>query len=420
MFSNIIKRLKNGRLATFGAFFFAALMTFSLCGLNAASEAEIRKYEDAYNSLPVTMTVTSLTGIRDDGLELPSWVVNVFTDPPMNTLTKDLEVKMTMRNVQNVLGGYGFENDKTISGNVYLSQNLYFERLVGITSPELEDDLDKDLTFYEGYDASILKTEADNTYVSGSGGDQREELYIIVPREVYEKGCYIVTMDFFYDDPFDSYPIARVTRTFTVVGSHAMGEGIFYCPYNTLVRIMKDIGMPRYADSVRATVAKNEWLDKVKARVAEWFVEPSLTAERVPWNYSYYFYYPFALDIDESALIRAGEVMQTNIMINKIGTVLVFALSAGAGFLIGFLIVNRRKREIMLMRTMGMPDRTIFRDFFLEQGLCALAGALFGGIFFLWQPIARIGLFLVLNFAGLALSLIIFLKKNLLTAIKED
>ena len=81
MFTYIIKRLKKGGLATFGALFFAALMTFSLCGLNAASEAEIRKYEDAYNTLEVKMTVTSLTGIRRDGLELPTWAINAFTDP---------------------------------------------------------------------------------------------------------------------------------------------------------------------------------------------------------------------------------------------------------------------------------------------------------------------------------------------------
>ncbi len=417
MLSNIIKRLKKGRLATFGAFFFAALMTFSLCGLNAASEAEIRKYEDAYNSLPVVMTVTSLTGIRDDGLELPSWVVNVFTDPPMNTLTKDLEVKMTLTSGGNgVTRGYagiGTTDDPEFSVRV--------DKIIGLTSPWLDEELDEDsITYYAHWDASLFRSQADDTYVTGSGGGQREDYYIIVPRELYEKGCAAVTFEFSYDDTFDSFPRTTIERTFYVAGSHDLGEGIFYCPYSFLVRAMKDIGMPRYADSVRATVAKNAWLDKVKDRVDDWFVEPSLTAERVPWNYSYYFYYPFALDIDESALIRAGEVMQTNIMINKIGTILVFALSAGAGFLVGFLIVNRRKREIMLMRTMGMPDRDIFRDFFLEQGLCALAGALFGGIFFLWRPLWRVGLFLLLNFAGLALSLVIFLRKNLLTAIKED
>lgn len=417
MFTYIIKRLKNGGLATLGAFFFAALMTFSLCGLNAAGEAEIRKYEEAYNTLPVTMTVTSLTGIRRDGLEIPSWGVNVFSDPSVKNLVKDLEVKMTLTSgadgVKSANAGKELTDDPDFSLNV--------KRLIGLTSPELDPDLGADgVTYYGHYDASIFRTEADNTYVSGSGGEQREDIFIVIPIELYEKGCAAVTMTFSYDDPFDSFPRSTVTRTFYVIGTHTLGNGIYYCPYSTLVRIMKDIGMPRYADSLSVTVADNHSLDKIKEHTSQWFTTPSLTAERVRWNYSYYYYYPFALDIDETALLRAGEVMQTNIMINKIGTALVFALSAGAGFLVGFLIVNRRKREIMLMRTMGMPDRLVFRDLFLEQGLCALAGGLFGGVFFLWQPPLRIALFLTLNYAGLALSLVIFLKKNLLTALKED
>ena len=112
--------------------------------------------------------------------------------------------------------------------------------------------------------------------------------------------------------------------------------------------------------------------------------------------------------------------MKTNIMINEISTALVFILSASAGFLVGFLLINRRKREIMLMRTMGTPDRIIFRDFALEQMICAFAGALFGGVFFLWWPIWRVGMFLAVYFVGLGISLTVFLKKNLLTAIKEE
>lgn len=417
MFTYIIKRLKKGGLATFGAFFFAALMTFSLCGLSAAGEAEIKKYEEAYNTLPVTMTVTSLTGIRRDGLEIPSWGVNVFSDPSVKNLVKDVEIKMTLSagadGVKAANTGFGATDDAEFVLNV--------KKLVGLTSPALDGDLGEDgVTYYGNYDASMFRVEADNTYVSGSAGEQREPLYIVIPLEIYEKGCAAVNMTFSYDDAFDSFPRSTVTRDFYVMGTHTLGDGIYYCPYNTLVRIMKDIGMPRYADSLTVTVADNHKLDKIKEHTAGWFTKPSLTAKRVPWNYSYYYYYPFALDIDESALIRAGEVMKTNIMINKLGTALVFALSAGAGFLVGFLIVNRRKREIMLMRTMGMPDRSVFRDLFLEQGLCSLAGGLFGGAFFLWHPPLRIALFLLLNYAGLALSLVVFLRKNLLTAIKED
>ncbi len=406
MFANIFKRLKNGRIATLGAFLFAALMTFSLCGLNAASEAEIRKYEDAYNNLPVTMTVTSLTGIRRDGLELPAWVVNVFTEKPMDTLTKDLEIKMTLSGIDSAVS----------DGNT-----IRMDKLIGITSKKPDDRLDDETLFFlEGYDETVFRSEVDNTYYSPGEDHPKQTFYIIIPKELYDAGCEKISVTKSYDDTFDAYPIAFTTREFIPVGYHTLGEGLFFCPYNMLWRLMRDIGMPRYADSLSATVGKNEWIDKIHEQVDEWFVEPSLTAERVPWDYSFYFYYPFALDIDDSALIRAGEVMKTNILINKIGTALVFILSAGAGFLVGFLTVNRRRREIMLMRTLGMPDRQIFRDFFIEQGLCALAGALFGGIFFLWQPIERIALFILLNFAGLCISIIVFLKKNLLTSIKEE
>ncbi len=417
MFTYIIKRLKKGGVGTLGALFFAALMTFSLCGLNAASQAEIRKYEEAYNTLTVKMSVTSLTGVRRDGLELPTWAINAFTDPSVKSLFRDLEVKMTVTSGSNGITaanmGVGASDDAEFALDV--------ERLIGLTSPVLDRDLGEDgVTYYSGHDASTFRVEADNTYISGSGGEQREELFIVVPIEVYEKGCAAVTMTFSYDDSFDSYPRSTVTRTFHVMGTHTLGDGIYYCPYSTLVRIYKDIGMPRYADSLTVTVADNHKLDKIKEHTSGWFTEPSLTAERVPWNYSYYYYFPFALDIDDSALLRAGEVMKTNIMINKIGTALVFLLSAGAGFLVGFLTVNRRKKEIMLMRTLGMPDRSVFSNLFIEQGLCSLAGALFGGVFFLWQPPLRIALFLALNYAGLALSLVVFLKKNLLTAIKEE
>lgn len=404
MLKYIIKRIKNGRMATVGAFLFAALMTFSLCGLHAASQNEIEKYEEAYRTIPVTMTVKSLTGIRSDGLELPQWVMKVFTDAPMDTLTKDMQVKMTMPagadGVTAVLAG-----ERTLAASA----------LIGLTAPELDKELsrlDQPVTWLEGFDASLLESEG-------------EELYVIVPESLYEElkqeNISRLSFRFSYDNAFDYFPRANIEREMQIVGTHAEeSEGRFFCPYSTLFRIYKDVGMPIYADSVSATVANNDWIDKVRERTDEWFVEPSLTAQRVPWDYSYYFYYPYALDIDDAALVHAGEVMKTNIMINEISTALVFILSASAGFLVGFLLINRRKREIMLMRTMGTPDRIIFRDFALEQMICAFAGALFGGVFFLWWPIWRVGMFLAVYFVGLAISLTVFLKKNLLTAIKEE
>ena len=112
--------------------------------------------------------------------------------------------------------------------------------------------------------------------------------------------------------------------------------------------------------------------------------------------------------------------MKSSMQLNKLASVVVFILSAGAGFFTGFLIIRARKREIALMRTLGASHAAIFLDLALEQTVCVLAGILLGGIVFLWQPIDRLAIFGGIYAAGLALALVIFLRKNLLTTIKED
>ena len=72
------------------------------------------------------------------------------------------------------------------------------------------------------------------------------------------------------------------------------------------------------------------------------------------------------------------------------------------------------------MRTMGASAAAIFAEFALEQVLCLAAGVLLGGSYFLWQPLDRLALFGGIYTAGLAIALVIFLRKNLLTTIKED
>ena len=99
---------------------------------------------------------------------------------------------------------------------------------------------------------------------------------------------------------------------------------------------------------------------------------------------------------------------------------IVFILSAGAGFLTGFLIIRARKREIALMRTIGNSQISIFGEFSLEQLACVVAGIILGGGYSLWQPIGQLLIFGCIFYLGLAVSLAVFLNKNLLTTIKED
>lgn len=99
---------------------------------------------------------------------------------------------------------------------------------------------------------------------------------------------------------------------------------------------------------------------------------------------------------------------------------IVLCLSAAAGFLIGFLMVRNRKKEIVLMRTMGTPNQSICFGFTLEQMLCVVLGIVLGGSYNGWHPADRLGILAVIYFVGLTAALQIFLHKNLLTTIKED
>lgn len=98
----------------------------------------------------------------------------------------------------------------------------------------------------------------------------------------------------------------------------------------------------------------------------------------------------------------------------------VLALSAGAGFLTGFLVIRSRKREIVLMRTMGASQVSIYGELALEQLACIVVGILVVGSYTLWQPVGNLALFGCVYYIGLTVALPIFLRKNLLTTVKAD
>ena len=170
------------------------------------------------------------------------------------------------------------------------------------------------------------------------------------------------------------------------------------------------------------TLKNNDDLESLRTESKKWFAEPNPLGEKTPYegNELYYDYYPFALNINDELLQRATTTLQTSITTNRICTVIVLCLSAAAGFLIGFLMVRNRKKEIALMRTMGTPNRSIYWGFTLEQMLCVILGIVLGGSYNGWHPADRLGILAAIYFVGLTVALQIFLHKNLLTTIKED
>lgn len=399
MFANMFRRFRRAPLTALAVVLLAAVLSAALCGLEAANTAQQLKYEEMRRTVPVTLRVTNLSATRRDNLDCPRWVYNALTG-------KGLKEE---RSLAQYVKDACFKMTQSVTNAVIDGTEVNVSLLAGINIPVADDSLaqkEKSIKWFAGYDASMLEGSdflcllPANLVPEGFDGSSPLQISITVENQ-----------------PMDS--VVTQEYIFTVVGTHGAGSTV-YCPLITMQRVYTSVGRDAAFGSVSATLADNELLEEFRERSKLWFAEPNATGEHTPWDYSYYFWYPYALEIDTSLLDRAELTLKAGLLLNQLCSYLVFILSAGAGFFIGFLMIRQRKREIALMRSMGTPPASIFFTYALEQVVCVVVGAVIGGAPFLWQPIERLGWFLVLYAVGLTIALLIFLRKNLLTAIKED
>jgi cytosine/uracil/thiamine/allantoin permease len=130
--------------------------------------------------------------------------------------------------------------------------------------------------------------------------------------------------------------------------------------------------------------------------------------------------YSYALDIDDNNLFDLAAILEDSIRFNRTVTLIVVALSSVAGFLVGFLMIRRRKRDILLMRMVGESNARIYAGFALEQMICIILGIAIGGAYYNWNPMDKLAIFAIAYFVALTLALVIFMSKKLIKNVKED
>lgn len=276
----------------------AMVLSVILCSLHASSEKEAADYEEIYRNTPVTVSVTDLTGLRQDNLSAPRWVVNAFNEafPIDNGLAeyvKDVRVKMSV----GVLSGL---TDME-------AEPLFTPRMGG------------NIQWREGYDASCF------------GG---KEYVCIVPEDSeYALEPDEITLTLSYVNGFGV--TKTMTIDLTVAGTHALGNGEVYCPFWVVQYVCGRLDKSYEADAVSAVLKDNSRLEEFREAASQWFTEPNYSGEKTPWDYSWYFYYPYALKINDSQLRSAQTTMENSRIINTICAFVVFAVATGAGFLIG-------------------------------------------------------------------------------------
>ena len=398
MLSRMIRHIRREPLPALAVFLFAAILAGALCFLRQTQIKEQADYEKAYASVPVYISVVDLDGTSPNDT-IVGWAANLFyewsnLDPSFSEYIKDVVLKMEHSS------SVSYEENAKVGGRSV--------RVVGVSSlyliPEVTEDYGGSITWLDGYDESVLATK---------------EWVCLVPEGFTDESELV--MEFIHKD-FVTDEVFRTEETLTIVGYTTSRESAayIYCPYDTLAKILSKIHAPYNLIGIGATVNDNNRLDEVQTIADYWFARPNQTGKETPWGHYGYEYYPYALRIDDGLLKSLDATMKQSMTINRLSALAIFCIAAGAGFLIGFLIIRARKREINLMRTLGSSGRAIYRELAGEQMLCVGAGTVLGGSYALWQPVGQLGLFLAIYFLGLSAALVIFLRLNLLTTMKED
>jgi hypothetical protein len=445
MILKTIKRFKCAPITAIAILLLAVIISVIICALQESNEAELRSYEEAYQSVPVTVTVTEPSGTNGDDFFIRNWVWELFTEKePIQILdlseaenddevfdllvafydgkleATEISLAEYLTDVQ-VQMGY---NIFTINGNNYIdAEGTPF--LIGINSvsgdKQLLPEYGCEITWYEGYDETIFVGE---------------EPVCLIPEDMakprlYNNGKGEAVLYFEYRLMKDGKLVSfnEYQCKLKIAGTYTAGdEKSIYCPVPILEQVMSEIKDDPMIFTLSATLADNRRLDEFREKMSLCFVEPSPNAKMIPWGDYLYSnsltsvqeYYDYALDIDDENLFDLSSILEDSIKFNQTVTIFVVALSVVAGFLVGFLMIRRRKRDIILMRTVGESNMRVYFGFVVEQMICIILGIVIGGAYYKWNPINNLAIFAVAYFVALTLALVIFMSKKLINNVKED
>ena len=403
MLKRIFRHICRQPISALAVVLFAGVLATVLCYLHQAGVQEQERFEQTYASVPVTFRVTDLDGSKPGNIE--GWIVDLFGEqglqPNLEPYVGELYVRVDLSGecAYTVTDESGLPQEVTTAKTVAGIGSLY-------VAEELTENWGGAVYWHEGYDESIFASE---------------ELVCLVPEEMQQ--VQQVRLTFTAARKITDYKSETVTteKTLKVVGYYVdKGNTRLYAPYDVSRLIHAELGVSKNISELCAVLNDNNSIDALREAAALWFAQPNPAGYPTEWGRFGYSFYLYALDIDDTMLTDLEYSMKNSMRLNKLASAAIFVLSAGAGFLTGFLVIRARKREIALMRTMGASNPSIFTELALEQFLCVAAGVALGGSSFLWQPAGRLCIFGAIYFIGLAVALVVFLKKNLLTTIKED
>lgn len=385
-------RFRRSPLSAIAVFLFAGLTALALCGLRRGLLAAREHYDEIYRQVRVVCTVTNLTGDQSNYLNIPPQICELFAEGAEPASFELAELLQDIR----IKGSLKFDWE----GEEYA--------LVGITALRAEPGLWPEngcaVFWDEGEGESFFAGKDFKCLISG------EMMQILRKREFSEDFLEIhLEPEASWEKDYEG--VLEIAGTY-----ESEAEKIIYCPWEAYREICRKAGRIPIADSLSATLKDNGELETLRERAGNWFAVPNAKLVGIDGKGGFF----WALDINDVQLEQAGQNLKNSIMIIRIAAAAIFALSVGAGVLVGFLMIRSRKHEIALLRTLGTGNFRIYGSYTKEQALCVILGAAVGGAAFRWQPPYQLCLFVGAYLAGLSVMLWFYLRKNLLIVIKEE
>ncbi len=316
-----------------------------------------RQLRDLPGAVPVTATVSNLNGSLDAGLAIPEKTVERIQNCPY--------VKDAVFTVQLYLGFGTFTMDDYEGKlNQFAAGTNSVQGIRGLKEEEI--------AWMDGTDRDFF------------GSDRRE---CVVDQMVLEENGLqvgdVVTLTIFYYRYGDYHEIffePLTIQEYQITGCMDMAEYLgsmpvpsVLLPFQTVRKEFREAGLPFTADSASFAVKDPFQLDAFKQDMKEAGLLPvAATAE--------YRYDGNALTVRDSMFIQVSERLQESLELMQAGLPLVLAIVAVIGYITAYLLIQSRRGEYAVMRSLGLGKGQCFGVMFLETAMIQLCACILGSI----------------------------------------
>jgi ABC-type antimicrobial peptide transport system permease subunit len=306
-------------------------------------------YEYMMDEYPIIAELSDLTGETADGINIGEKYIGLFTDPDAPLSLQEYTGDIAMKRGMEITRVSGLPANGTLIG------------ITGIMADDIfsGSEIGAFITFYEGFDESIFKTDG---------------LYCAVSEDMLKNvkdGVLSIIIRAKPPDTISNYrEEATIAAELTVVGTVSGADsGSVYAPFWTVTAFgTEGFDTPPYTERLFITLANNRELPHFKQRAALSFprVRPIHDTR------------PFAMTIYDSDFYETLESLRQNILFVDFASPFLYILSVGIGFFASVQLSRRRKPEFAVMRSVGIHKRDIFLGALAEQAALSIAGAALG------------------------------------------